>query len=254
MQLPDFSVSGKVALFTGAGRGIGLGMAKALAAGGAAVAIQDIDESVARAEADAINAAGGRAVALGGDPTDLSLPERLVEQTTAALGPIDILVNNGSIQRAAEWTEHTVEQMRHEFDANVIAAARLCQLTVPRMAEAKWGRVINMSSIQARSGNPGMLAYSMSRAAMPNLTTGLARRYARDGVTINCIAPGFFDTWRNREGFDTPEKRANAGKNWVPMGRAGRPEECAGLCLLLCSRAGEYITGQMIYVDGGLSA
>ena len=257
MQSPDFNVAGRVALFTGAGRGIGLAMARALAAGGGAVAIQDIDADVARAEADKINAdaaataAGGRAIGLGGDLTDVTLPERLVDQTTAAFGPISILVNNGSIQFASKFAEHTLEQMQQVFAANLIAATRLCQLVVPAMQEAKWGRFVNMGSIQGKGSSLWMAPYAMTRAAMPNLTQGLAKSYAKDGITANCIAPGWFDTWRNRGDLKDGKTVEERGRH-LPVGRLGRPDDCSGLFLLLCSRAGEYITGQTIYVDGGM--
>lgn len=251
MAFPDFTVTGRTALITGSARGIGLAMAKTLAAGGAAVAIQDIDYDVALSEAAAIRDAGGRAVGLGGDLTDLSLPDRLVEQTVAELGPISILINNGSIQHYGNFFDHPIERMRQELDANILAATRLCQLVIPAMQQAKWGRVINFSSIQAKNGNPSAPSYAMSRAAMENLTRGLGRRFARDGITVNCISPGWFDTYRNRNDLTSEEVKIDRGRH-VPIGRLGKPEDCAGLCLLLCSRAGEYITGQVINVDGGM--
>lgn len=252
MQLPDFSVKGRVALFTGAGRGIGLAIARALAAGGAAVAIQDIDRDVAQGEVDGINAAGGRAIALGGDLTDVSLAEALVEQVTQGLGAIDILVNNGSTQHWDEFTNHSVERMRRELESNVLMPTRLCQLLLPAMKQRKWGRVINFSSIQEKSGNTSLPAYAMSRAAMTNLTRGLAREYGRDGITVNCIAPGWIDTQRTADGFKDEQDKLEKGRR-LPGGRIGRPDDFPGLGLLLCSRAGDYINGQTIFVDGGMS-
>lgn len=252
MDAADFNVSGRVVLITGSGRGIGLGMAKTLAGNGAAVAIQDIDESVARAEADAINAAGGKAVGLGGDLTDLSLPERLVEQAVAALGPIDVLVNNGSIQNPGSFLEQKFETMQREMNANVLVPTRLCQLVLPSMIERNWGRIINLSSIQGKGGNPHMVAYAMTRAALENLTKSLGRGFARHNITVNCIAPGYFNTFRNKPA-DAERIPKEVKNGWVPLGRCGEPEDCAGLTLLLCSQAGEYITGQTLHIDGGMS-
>ena len=252
MQLPDFAVTGRRVLITGAGRGIGLGIGRALAAGGAAIAIQDIDLAVAQSETAAIEQAGGRAIALGGDMTDLSLPERLVEQTVEQLGGIDILINNASIQMSKSFLEYPLDEMQRQLNANVLAATRLCQLVLPGMQERKWGRIINLSSIQARKGNSVAPAYAMSRAAMENLTKGLASKFGRDGITVNCIAPGWFDTYRNEHTFKSEQDKVESAK-WLPIPRIGQPEDCAGLALLLCSRAGEYITGQAIYVDGGMS-
>ncbi|MDB5328561.1 MAG: 2-deoxy-D-gluconate 3-dehydrogenase [Phycisphaerales bacterium] len=253
MHLPDFNVTDRVALLTGSGRGIGLALAKALAAGGAAVVIQDIDKDVAQAEADAINTAGGRAKALGGDLADPAMPEQLAKEAIAAFGQIDILINNGSIQSKAQFFDYPIDTMRRELEANVLAPTRLCQLLMPAMVERKWGRVINFSSIQGIKGNDHMPAYAMSRASLENLTKGLARKFTREGVTVNCIAPGWYDnTHRNENQANSPEDIAKMGK-WLPSGRLGQPEDCAGMCVLLCSRAGEYITGQILFVDGGMS-
>lgn len=252
MSLPDFSVAGRVVLITGAGRGIGLAIAKSLAAGGAKVVIQDIDEAVARAEVDAITSAGGQALALGGDLTDLTLPERLVDAVTAAFGPVEILINNGSIQAYRPFLEHTLEQMQQELNANVLAAVRLCQLTLPTMQKAGWGRVINFGSIQGLGGNDHMPIYALSRAGMSNFTSGLAKRYGRDGITVNCVAPGWTHTQRTEVNFPSEEKKAENGK-WIPLRRVGEPEDYVGVIHLLCSHAGEYITGQTLHVDGGMS-
>lgn len=252
MQLPDFSISGRVALLTGAGRGIARALAHTLAAAGAAVMIHDRDLDVAEAEADAIRTAGGRAAAIGGDATDVHIAEGLVIQTLEQLGGLHILVNSVSVQKHQSFFDHTLDDMQRELNANLLLGTRLCQLAIPHMQAAGWGRVINFSSIQALQGNDQMPVYAMSRLAMTNLTMGLARRFAGEGITVNCIAPGWFDTYRNSSHLNDPEARRRSDAH-IPVKRLGRPEDCSGLCLLLCSPAGEYITGQTIYVDGGLS-
>jgi NAD(P)-dependent dehydrogenase (short-subunit alcohol dehydrogenase family) len=251
----NFRLDGKVALLTGAGRGIGRAMAHTLAAHGAAVAIQDIELPVAQAEADAIVARGGRAIALGGDATDVSIAQSLVDQTRERLGGIHILINNAAIQVAKPFTDLTVDEMDRQLRANFELPILLCAKVCPLLAEQRWGRVINLGSIQGRNGNAHMLAYSMSKAAIHNLTLAIAKRYGSDGVTCNTISPGYIlNTWRNRHETVSPEEEK---KDWfrkmIPLARTGRPEDCAGLTLLLCSEAGSYITGQNIYVDGGMS-
>jgi glucose 1-dehydrogenase len=254
MTGPNFDLSGRVALITGAGRGIGLAMAQALASAGCAVAIQDIELDVAEREAAGIRSHGGRAVALGGDVTDLALPPLLVRQTVDQLGGLHVLINNAAIQVRADWRELSIEDIERQVRADQIAPLLLCQQVAPIFIGQRFGRIINMGSVQQRTTEGGMLAYAMSKAALDLQTRVLARRLAEHQVTVNMIAPGYFDTWRNRDNFRDPEQKAERGRRFVPLGRIGEPGDCAGLALLLCSEAGAYITGQTIYVDGGMSA
>jgi NAD(P)-dependent dehydrogenase (short-subunit alcohol dehydrogenase family) len=251
---PNFRLDGRVALITGAGRGIGLGMAKALASVGCAVAIQDIEPAVAEAEANKLRDAGAKAVAIGGDVLDLATPKRVVDETVAKLGGLHILVNNAAIQMRKHWLELAAEEIERQFRANLTAPVLFAQHAVPIMRQRRWGRIINLGSVQQRRGNPGMLAYSMSKAALVNFNSGLAVDLAKDGITVNLLGPGWFDTYRNRDNFGDDAHKAELGKKHVPLGRVGQPEDCGGIAVLLCSDAGEYITGQTIYVDGGISA
>jgi NAD(P)-dependent dehydrogenase (short-subunit alcohol dehydrogenase family) len=253
LQPAAFDLSGRVALLTGSGRGIGLGMARALAAHGAAVAIQDIDLDVAESEAQASREAGGKALALGGDVTDLALPARVVAEVLGQLGRLDILVNNAAIQKSVEWTEIAIDDARRQLEANVIAPLLFAREALPAFRRGGYGRILNIGSIQGKTGNPGMIAYSMSKAALANMTTALARAVAREGFTVNLLAPGYFNTYRNRGDFKTEQDLKEKGK-WVPLGRIGEPEDFAGIAVMLASPSGGYITGQVIYVDGGMSA
>ena len=216
--------------------------------------IQDIELDVAQAAADDINADGGRAIALGGDVTDLSLPARLVSQTVEQLGNLHVLVNNASIQKEISWLEVPVDDIERELRANFISPILLCREALPHMQKQNFGRILNIGSIQGLGGNPSMLPYSMSKAALVNMTKALARQLAGAGITVNLLAPGYFNTYRNREQFQSPEDEVERAKGAVPAGRIGHPEDCGGVALLLCSPAGSYITGQTIYVDGGMSA
>ena len=251
MNAPDFDLSGRVALITGAGRGIGLGIAQALASAGCAVAVQDLDLDVARREADAIASAGGKAIALGGDITDAQLPPRLVGETVEKLGGLHILVNNASIQSHQHWTKLDRAEFERNMLANLFVPVMLCQEAEPILRRQRWGRILNIGSIQQKTGNETMLAYAMSKVALESMTVALARDLAKDGVTVNNLAPGYFQTLRNPQ-LESDEERDRAGK-WIPVGRVGQPQDVAGAALLLCSDAGQYITGQTIYVDGGMS-
>jgi NAD(P)-dependent dehydrogenase (short-subunit alcohol dehydrogenase family) len=244
----------RVALITGAGRGIGLAMARALAGAGCAVAIQDIDLPVAQAEADRINAAGGRAIALGGDVLDLNLPQRAVAEVVAKLGGLHVLINNAAIQQHGHWLESSAEEMERQLRADLVAPILFCQQVVPIFRKQQWGRIINLGSIQQQKGNPTMLAYSLSKAALEKMTTALARDLGAGQITVNLIAPGWTHTHRTRMDFKSDEEKVEKGKKAAPLGRVGEPTDFEGIILLLCSDAGAYITGQSIYVDGGMSA
>jgi NAD(P)-dependent dehydrogenase (short-subunit alcohol dehydrogenase family) len=253
MDGPKLRLDGKAALITGAGRGIGLGIVRALASAGCAVAIQDIELDVAQREAEEINRDGGRAVGLGGDITDLSLPARAIQQTVEQFGNFHILVNNAAIQIEKKWTTFTIEEIHRVVDADFVSPILFCQQAAAIFQRQKHGRIINIGSIQQRVGNPDMLPYSMAKAALENLTRGLARVLAPDGITVNLLCPGYFNTWRNRDQFKTPQDLIDRGREYVPEGRIGEPEDVGGISLLLASDAGAYITGQTIYVDGGMS-
>jgi len=252
MEAPDFDLSGRVALITGAGRGIGLGIAKALASAGCAVAIQDLDDTVATREAEMLKKSGGKATALGGDITNVSLPAKWVRETIKKLGGLHIVINNASIQTHVHWTKLTVKEFDRMMHANVYTPIALCQAAEPIFRKQRWGRMVNIGSIQQRTGNERMLDYAMSKAALENMTFALARDLAGVGVTVNNIAPGYFFTIRNPQ-LNSAAERRKAGE-WIPVGRVGEPRDAAGVALLLCSAAGEYITGQTIYVDGGMAA
>jgi NAD(P)-dependent dehydrogenase (short-subunit alcohol dehydrogenase family) len=249
-----FRLDGRIALLTGAARGIGLGMAKSLAMAGCAVAIQDIDLPVAREEAKKINDKGGQAIALGGDVGDLSIPAHVVGEVIRELGGLHILVNNAAIQAQRHWLKDTAHDIQQQIQADLISPILFSQQVVPLFKKQRWGRIINLGSIQGRKGNPHMLPYSLCKAAIEKLTIALARDLADDQVTVNMIAPGWINTQRTEQAFSSLQDKAEQGKRAVPIGRVGEPSDFAGLILLLCSDAGEYITGQSIYVDGGLGA
>ncbi len=247
----SIDLTGKVALITGAGRGIGLAMAQALTAAGAAVAIQDIDLDIAKGEAASINAAGGRAIAIGGDVSDLAQAPPMVEQTIQSLGGLHILINNAALQRYDHWSTIPIDEAERQLRANLLTPLRLCQLVNDRFRSQQWGRIINLSSVQCRRGNPGMPVYAMTKSAIINLTSALAQDLGKLGITVNAIAPGVVATYRNETVLADQETVARWVKS-IPVGRIGQPKDAAGLAVFLCSEAADYITGQTIFVDGGL--
>ena len=196
---------------------------------------------------------GARAIALGGDATELASAESWMEETAASLGGLHILINNAAVQKEGSWLELDREDIERQVRADFVLPILLCQQAVPILRRAGWGRIINVGSIQQKAGNPQMLAYAMSKAALENMTRALGRELAGENITVNLIAPGYIDTFRNQKNFRSDTDKEEAGRG-IPAGRLGQPEDCAGLAMLLCSEAGSYITGQSIYVDGGLSA
>jgi NAD(P)-dependent dehydrogenase (short-subunit alcohol dehydrogenase family) len=252
MTGPNFRIDGKVALITGAGRGIGRAIARALASAGAAVAIQDIELPIAQAAAAEIVAEGGKAIGLGGDLTDYSICPGLIEQTRAALGGLHILVNNGAIQIETPWLDQRPQDMLRVYQADNMTPLILAQAAARIFIAQKWGRILNLGSVQQVWGTTHMLPYAMAKTALSLMTRVLARDLAAHGVTVNQLAPGYFNTIRNRKDFSTEQEKLARGK-FIPLGRVGEPEDLGGIAVLLCSEAGNYITGQNIYVDGGLS-
>ena len=247
-----FRIDRRVALVTGAGRGIGLAIARGLAEAGARVAIQDVDRDVAEREAAALRADGHSAAALGGDATVLADVERWPAEAAAALGgAVDVLVNNASVQASHPFDEWTPDEAERILRANVTGLWRLSQLVAPHMREQRWGRILNVGSIQGFRGSIDMGPYSVSKGAVHHMTEMLGRWLADGGITVNAIAPGIVDTLRNESFFARSGARDEAAK-WIPIGRTSVPADCVGAALLFCSDAGAYITGVVLPVDGGL--
>jgi NAD(P)-dependent dehydrogenase (short-subunit alcohol dehydrogenase family) len=215
------------------------------------VAVQDLEVSFAVGVVGEIEAAGGKAVALGGDCTLEGFADEVFRGAVERVGRVDILVNNAAVQEHRYWGEADVERLSWQWRGNVLAPWRLTALAMPSMRGEKWGRVLNISSIQGKRGFPGMLGYGVTKAALDNFTRVVGADVAGDGVTVNALAPGYFDTHRNRGNFPSAEEKARQGA-WLPLGRVGDPEDCVGTALYLCSDAAAYVTGQVVYVDGGM--
>ncbi len=250
---PAHTLAGRTALVTGSSRGIGAAIALALAEAGAAVAIHSAGPD------DQATTVAGRAAAFGAKTTiltgDLALdttPRALFDATVAALGPIDILVLNASVQIPKPWTDITRADCDLQIAVNYRASLALLQLAVPPMAARRWGRVLTLGSVQERVPNPEMLVYSSLKTAQTALILSLAKQYAPHGVTFNNLAPGVIETDRYHDRVKTPDHAARV-LSWIPAGHIGQPADCAGAALLFCSDAGRYLTGQSLFIDGGMS-
>jgi NAD(P)-dependent dehydrogenase (short-subunit alcohol dehydrogenase family) len=248
-----FLLDGRTALVTGGSRGIGRSLVLALAEAGANVAIHCASRrTLAETAAAEATRFGVRAAVFEADLADARAVGRLHAEVVAALGAPDVLVLNASVQFRTPWREITADAALLQLEVNLVSSLRLIQLCEPAMAARKWGRILTLGSVQERRPHPDMAVYSASKSAQANLVASLARQLAPGGITVNNLAPGVITTDRNREAL-ADEDYAEQVRARIPVGRFGTPEDCAGAALLLCSEAGAYITGQSLYVDGGMS-
>ncbi|USU13798.1 SDR family oxidoreductase [Sphingomonadaceae bacterium OTU29THOMA1] len=239
-----------VAVVTGGARGIGLSIAEALAGTGSAIAIVDFDGDAAESAAVAISAAYGiRAIAVAADVTVKSQVDAAVDVVTTTLGPIDILVNNAGIVRDKRLVKMDEDDWDAVVATNLKSQFLTCKAVVPGMIERGHGRIVNISS-RAWLGGFGQSNYSAAKGGVVSLTRSLAIELAKDGITVNAIAPGIIQTPL----FATfaPEVQDRLKKS-VPMGRIGSADDVAQAVLFFTKSAASYVTGQLLYVCGGRS-
>jgi 3-oxoacyl-[acyl-carrier protein] reductase len=241
-------LQGKVALVTGAGRGIGRAVAAAFVREGAAVMIADLPGSDGAATAEALAAGGGRASYIPADVTQDA--ERMAAAAVAEFGGLDILVNNAGITRDGLVMRMSDEDWQAVIDVNLTASFRLCRAAVRGMMKARWGRIVNISSVVGQTGNGGQVNYAASKAGLVGLTKSLAAEVASRGITANCVAPGFIETAMT----DKLNEAQRAGiLTAVPAGRMGTPDEIAAAVLYLASAEAGYVTGTTLHVNGGMA-
>jgi 3-oxoacyl-[acyl-carrier protein] reductase len=242
-------LAGKKALVTGASRGIGREVAIRLAAEGALVSVNyNTGESEAKAVMAEIEAAGGAAgVVAGSVATDA---EGIVERATKALGGLDILVNNAGITRDNLVMRMSEEDWDAVMDTNLKGAFLCTKAAIRTMLRQRSGRIINMSSVVAITGNPGQANYTSAKAGLIGFTKTVAREVASRGITVNAVAPGFIAT-RMAEGI--PDDLLPKIMERIPLARFGAPKDVAAAVAFLASEDAAYITGQVLGVDGGLS-
>ncbi len=248
-----FDLTGRRAFVTGSGQGIGLALAHALAEAGASVVLNGRDAAKLDRAADALRAAGHHADTMAFDVTDGDAVAAAVTHIEAELGPIDILVNNAGIQRRAPLQDfaHATwhELMRTNLDSVFYVAQAVARHMIPR----GHGKIINVCSVQSELGRPGIAPYAASKGAVKMLTKGMCADWAKFGLQVNGLGPGYFETELTKALVDDPQFTAWLC-NRTPAGRWGRVEELGGAMVFLASPASDFVNGQVIYVDGGMTS
>jgi NAD(P)-dependent dehydrogenase (short-subunit alcohol dehydrogenase family) len=245
-----FSLDGRNAIITGASGTLGARFAEVLAGAGAGVALAARRTGAMAALRDRLEARGSRVVVVAMDVTDAASVAEGLAEAEAALGLIDIVVNNSGVAEPAAALDQTDADWSHVFAVNVDGARRLSTAAVKRLAvEKRPGAIVNVASILGLRQGAGVTAYAASKAALIQMTKQHALEWARHGVRVNALAPGYVETDINRDFFASEPGQAQIRR--VTQRRLGKPEELDGALLLLASEAGSFITGTALVVDGG---
>jgi 3-oxoacyl-[acyl-carrier protein] reductase len=242
-----FSLEGKNALVTGASGGIGGEIAKALHQAGATVGLSGTRVEPLEALAAEL---GERAHVLPCNLSDAGAVEALPKDAAAAMGSVDVLVNNAGITRDNLFMRMSDEEWAQVIEVNLTSTFRLCRGVLRGMMKARWGRIVNISSVVGAAGNPGQGNYAAAKAGMVGMSKSLAYEVASRGITVNCVAPGFIATAMTDKLTDDQKAKINTQ---IPAGRMGTPEEIAAATLYLASPEAAYVTGATIHVNGGMA-
>jgi NAD(P)-dependent dehydrogenase (short-subunit alcohol dehydrogenase family) len=246
------TLDGRIALVTGAGIGIGQGIAIELARQGARVAVHYAgSEAGARETLDQIEQAGSQGVLLHGDLAQVSECRRVVDEAASSLGGLDIMVNNSGVTRTFPFLETTEETYNEVFDINMRGMFFCSQQAVPHILERGGGSILNLTSVHGFGGFPNHSAYAATKGAIISFTRQLATELASQHIRVNAIGPGLIEVPRY---FDNPDYTSEDGAKRVPWGRVGKPHDIATTAAFLVSDTADFITGQVLYVDGGATA
>ena len=242
-----FRLDGKAALITGASGGIGAGVARGLHAQGAAVVLSGTRTDALQALAAEL---GDRAHVCPADLRDAAAPETLVEAAEAAAGPLAILVNNAGLTRDMLALRMSDESWQAVLDVDLTAPFRLARAALRGMLRRRAGRIINISSIVAATGNAGQANYAAAKAGLVGMTKALAQEVASRGITVNVVAPGFIATAMTDKLADAQKTRLAES---IPLGRLGQPDDIAAAVVYLASEEAGWVTGATLHVNGGMA-
>lgn len=245
----DLGLKDRVAIVTGSARGIGAETARLLAQEGMAIVVTDIDGDGAAATATAIASTGGKAIGVACDIRKESDVQAMVEAGRAAFGGIDVLVNNAGLVKDRSLVKMDETDWNLVLDVTLKGAFHCCRAVLPSMYERRWGRIVNITS-RALFGNPGQTNYSTAKAGLVGFTRALSFEQARNGITVNAIAPGYIETDYIKSLPNFERVRDNAlAKNQVPFG--GETRDIASAVAFMASEQARYITGTTLFVTGG---
>ncbi len=248
-----FDLSGRTALITGSSKGIGLSLAGALSGAGARVVLNARDPERLERSRHALHERGLDVHAVAFDVTEADAVERGVAQIEATLGAIDILINNAGMQHRAPFAEFPVDAWRKITATNLDSVFYVGRAVAQRMIPRKRGKIINICSVQSELGRPGIAPYAATKGAVKMLTKGMAIDLGKHGIQVNGLGPGYFKTELNQALVDDP-----AFSTWLagrtPAGRWGNVDELHGAAIFLASDAASFVSGHILYVDGGITA
>jgi gluconate 5-dehydrogenase len=244
-----FDLTGRRALVTGSSQGIGLALARGLAGAGAGIVLNGRDPEKLAAAAASIP--GARVLPF--DVTDHDGVRAAIDAFEADVGPIDVLVNNAGMQHRAPLEDFPADAFERLLQTNVASVFHVGQAVARHMIARRAGKIINIASVQTALARPSIAPYTATKGAVGNLTKGMATDWAKYGLQVNAIAPGYFDTPLNAALVADPDFSAWLARR-TPAGRWGRVEELVGACVFLASPASSFVNGHVLYVDGGITA
>jgi gluconate 5-dehydrogenase len=252
MSFPLFSLKGKRALVTGSSQGIGLALAKGLADHGATVILNGRDAGKIEVATAELAAAGHKVSAAIFDVTSAGAVKNGIRAIEGSGGPIDILINNAGMQFRSPLEDFPVEKWEQMLTTNISSVFYVGQAVARHMIPRGRGKIINIASVQSELARPGIAPYTATKGAVKNLTRGMCADWAKHGLQVNAIAPGYFKTPLNQALVDSPEFSGWLEKR-TPAARWGNVEELVGAAVFLSSEASSFVNGHTLYVDGGIT-
>ncbi|MGF9566067.1 SDR family oxidoreductase [Neorhizobium sp. BT27B] len=252
MSFPLFDLTGKTALITGSSQGIGLALARGLAEHGATIVLNGRDETKLNAARDQLTADGFTAHAVAFDATDHTTVAAGIDRIEAEIGSIDILINNAGMQHRSPLEDFPIDKWQQLLTTNISSVFYVGQAVARHMIARGHGKIINIASVQSELARPGIAPYTATKGAVKNLTKGMSTDWAKHGLQVNAIAPGYFKTPLNQALVDNPEFSAWLEKR-TPAARWGNVDELVGAAVFLSGKGSSFVNGHTLYVDGGIT-